>query len=507
MKIEIGENHENLLRYQELLANNRRERKKAKQEIMGVTQELAALLQATINKLYEATVQQTQGEYIQHLEKQLVQAQTENEKGEIQTENWLNLCANAIDDFLQLTGLKGMDVYTRHKRSFEMVFPKDCRIKQSGTDKQVELQEGRFLFKDFWQLLDNDCTSIQGIQNYFLITRNIPSEVMQKCFISEEHNWLYYASYDFKDVKQSVLLAVKGEVREPFTKILEVFCSSFARTIAIYSLMEALANRQEEFEDFLAREIHQINTSRSIADKCVETLQVDSLNFEEKRKKIRSYIGEDGRISMRLAGLSDSLTIKKKKLELRTIIKKIASDLKPKADAVPCHFSFTGSGWDQATYVYASERSLHDIFENILDNAIKYSFGDRPFSARQKGSVIEVHLEKHGMDVVTSVSNYGIGIPEDMQKKIEARVPFSRSEITDPVQRVRSGSGLGLVIVQEELERCNGYLIVKSTPPRDRTTFGQAELSQLDNHNLCGFTANTLSKNSNSITFKSFPYY
>ena len=170
---------------------------------------------------------------------------------------------------------------------------------------------------------------------------------------------------------------------------------------------------------------------------------------------MRDIVGEDGRISMRLATLTETLVIKKIKVELTSTIKRIVRDLKPKARSRPCSLILEGD-WDSTIHVYATELSIHDIFENILDNAIKYSFSDR---------VIQISLFKKGTDVRISVTNHGIGIPEKTMKKIHEREFFTRSNVQDPIRDDRTGTGLGLVMVQDELDMCGGILMVESNPP------------------------------------------
>lgn len=85
--------------------------------------------------------------------------------------------------------------------------------------------------------------------------------------------------------------------------------------------------------------------------------------------------------------------------------------------------------------------------ENILDNAVKYSFDN---------STIRVFVEEYGLYVSISVKNEGIGISEEESSKIFER--FYRSE---KVLR-EEGVGLGLYLAREILQRENGYIEVRS---------------------------------------------
>ena len=86
---------------------------------------------------------------------------------------------------------------------------------------------------------------------------------------------------------------------------------------------------------------------------------------------------------------------------------------------------------------------------NLLDNAVKYSNGDR---------WIGVKLCKDGNEVTLAVSDHGIGIPRDELERIFER--FHRVS-TGLVHDVK-GSGLGLPLVQHIAEAHGGSVTVES---------------------------------------------
>ena len=86
---------------------------------------------------------------------------------------------------------------------------------------------------------------------------------------------------------------------------------------------------------------------------------------------------------------------------------------------------------------------------NLLDNAVKYSDGDR---------AIQVTLDRSGEEAVISVTDHGIGIPRDEQDKIFER--FHRVS-TGLVHDVK-GSGLGLSLVRHIAESHGGSVSVES---------------------------------------------
>jgi signal transduction histidine kinase len=90
------------------------------------------------------------------------------------------------------------------------------------------------------------------------------------------------------------------------------------------------------------------------------------------------------------------------------------------------------------------------VIVNLVENAVKYS---------GKGH-IEVLLEPRNGAVLFSVRDQGIGIPRDDQDRI-----FEKFHRLDPdMRRGVGGTGLGLYICRELVERMHGRIWVESEP-------------------------------------------
>ncbi|HYA03425.1 MAG TPA: GAF domain-containing sensor histidine kinase, partial [Syntrophobacteria bacterium] len=102
--------------------------------------------------------------------------------------------------------------------------------------------------------------------------------------------------------------------------------------------------------------------------------------------------------------------------------------------------------------VVANEGLLEDVFNNLIGNAIKYT---------PQGGEVQVQLagEDHTW-VRFEVSDTGIGISEEEMPRLFSE--FFRTEAAKNL--VAEGTGLGLVIVKEILERLGGKIQVKSKP-------------------------------------------
>lgn len=101
-------------------------------------------------------------------------------------------------------------------------------------------------------------------------------------------------------------------------------------------------------------------------------------------------------------------------------------------------------------FVRGDAERLTQAFDNLLRNAIKYSPGGEP---------VEVALRARGDRFVVTVTDRGIGIPQDEIPKLFAR--FSRASNAKRAKIV--GTGIGLFIVRMILERHSGTIGITTT--------------------------------------------
>jgi signal transduction histidine kinase len=99
--------------------------------------------------------------------------------------------------------------------------------------------------------------------------------------------------------------------------------------------------------------------------------------------------------------------------------------------------------------VLADTNMLVSIFQNLISNAIKYS---RP------GGFIRVNAQETENQVEIIVSDNGLGMSKDTMSKL-----FKVGEdISIPGTRNEKGSGLGLIICKDFVERHQGNILVES---------------------------------------------
>ena len=102
-------------------------------------------------------------------------------------------------------------------------------------------------------------------------------------------------------------------------------------------------------------------------------------------------------------------------------------------------------------YVYFDRNMLNTILRNLVSNSIKFT---------GKNGIINIDAVKKGNYVEASVSDTGIGIEQEVIDKL---FRIDKSHTTKGTQN-ETGTGLGLILCKEFVEKNGGTIWVKSSP-------------------------------------------
>ncbi|MFH1790270.1 MAG: PAS domain-containing sensor histidine kinase [bacterium] len=138
------------------------------------------------------------------------------------------------------------------------------------------------------------------------------------------------------------------------------------------------------------------------------------------------------------------------------VIKKVIKDLDYYAKAQNVKIKLSSS-LKKGHLIKVDQHHLKTIVQNIIENAIRYSFSK---------TQINVNIVRENGNVIFSCSNNGIGIPKDKQKFIFAK--FFRAK--NAIEKQGDGTGLGMYITKEVVKLNKGEIWFNSVP-NAQTTF------------------------------------
>jgi len=144
---------------------------------------------------------------------------------------------------------------------------------------------------------------------------------------------------------------------------------------------------------------------------------------------------------------SGKIKTRMKPIDIREILNEISTfmEIEAKNKGIKIIQKYPG----EIPLIRGDKNALNCLFANLMSNAIKYN--------KENGNITLV-MKKQDNFLVTSVTDTGIGILEDDQRKIFDEFYRSPSEI---VQKI-TGTGLGLSTTKHIADLHNGYLEVKS---------------------------------------------
>ena len=99
--------------------------------------------------------------------------------------------------------------------------------------------------------------------------------------------------------------------------------------------------------------------------------------------------------------------------------------------------------------VFADEKMLDSILQNIISNAIKYS---------HNGDQISLNVIKEKKEIIIEVKDNGIG----MSNEVKAKLFTPQMEILSKVRKEKKGAGIGLLMTKKFIEKNGGRIWVKS---------------------------------------------
>jgi len=219
---------------------------------------------------------------------------------------------------------------------------------------------------------------------------------------------------------------------------------------------EALETTRQKFISNVSHELKTPVTAIRIA---AENLQEERLEGPA-RASAQSIMRSVDRLTLLLGDLSELSRIESGALHLAPVtfdlggfLETLMRDLQPRAAACEVELALKVDA-PEGTTILADSLRLHQVIENLLSNALKFS---------PAGGRVELVVRVTSQGQVWEVRDQGPGIPESEQGRIFER--FYRAQAA----KAKPGTGLGLAIVKHLCRLMGGEVAVESHPGEGAT--------------------------------------
>lgn len=211
--------------------------------------------------------------------------------------------------------------------------------------------------------------------------------------------------------------------------------------------------------EFVMMAAHELKSPLATIQFMLKTLKGGYIGVNLDEKVIEQVNKIETRISMLLKLVTDLLDLSKiktgfgnrefKKVSLVPKLQKTIEFFNSQAKEMNIKMDVNILGDESDFIIDGDDEYLSNVFNNIISNAIKYSY---------KEGKVEIILKKENNEIIFICKDYGIGIPEkDLNLIFEE---FHRTSISK--KHTQFGSGVGLAITKKIIELHNGSITVNS---------------------------------------------
>ena len=222
-----------------------------------------------------------------------------------------------------------------------------------------------------------------------------------------------------------------------------------------FNTMTTSLRRTDQVKNaFIADVTHELRNPLTVIKGTIETLEDGALDDLEGRGPLLASMSRETDRLIRMVNdllvliRADAgvLNLQVKPINLAELAQARCSSLSMLAAPRGLQMSVQAQG---VVNVLADPDRLSQVFDNLLDNAIRYA---------PKGSTITLDIQRTGDEIQCAVIDQGPGIPEKNLPFIFER--FYRADTSRT--RNTGGSGLGLAIVQSLVEAHSGRIAANS---------------------------------------------
>ncbi|KRW91141.1 histidine kinase [Alicyclobacillus tengchongensis] len=303
-----------------------------------------------------------------------------------------------------------------------------------------------------------------------VLMMNRAARQMLRTAANEEDEAL--ALLELDDMAKADVSSGVRQVRVVGNAIFHIILTSIQRRGQIDGFVAVVRDvtEQEQLEqarrDFVSNVSHELRTPLTTVKSYIEVLRDLDDDEHATRKEFLGVIAEETdrmvrltRDLLQLSGLDrgGSKAFALQALRVQPLLAGVAQRFALQASRQQLTYRVHGPT-EASLAVYGDSDMVNRVLDNLISNALKYT---------APGGEIDVYVKAADEVVTFAVSDNGIGIPaEDLPHVFERfyRVEKGRS-------RRRGGTGLGLALAREMVERMGGEIRIVSQPNQGTTAY------------------------------------
>ncbi len=228
-----------------------------------------------------------------------------------------------------------------------------------------------------------------------------------------------------------------------------------AGAIFLFKAVNKQLKISEQQQNFMMAITHELKTPIAVSKLNLETLQKRKLDQTQQERLINNTLEEANRLNALCNNLllsyqmeANGYKVVAEKINLSEIIESCIRDFKsrfPQKNII--------AEINENMYILGDEFLLQMVFNNLIDNAYKYS---------PKDTAIRLTADKKNKECWATVIDEGNGISHDEKQKVFKKFYRLGKEATQKAK----GTGLGLFLVKRIIDTHQGRIKIEDNFPR-----------------------------------------
>lgn len=361
-----------------------------------------------------------------------------------------------------LTGQKGEVSYTAG------ILKGTVEYDEAAEQGIQELQEYGYKQKQsdiLWKTMRQNCSQIIVISVLIYIAFCIGLFAQRHFLKKEQEQQLEQLSYSLDQLAKNLYESEEFHGNQIQNPVMQKVYEQIHSISDVMRLDHARVNEEKEGTKSLVTDIsHQLKTPVAALKTCFDVLKQQDLSEEERNEfTARCERQLEGLEELLKALLSISrleagmIEIKEEPCILFETVATAVSRVYPAAERKQISIEMEAEEELQNMVLLHDRNWISEALINLLDNALKYS---------PSGSTIHIRMQKRVSFLRIEIEDDGIGIPKSEYHKVFQR--FYRGQSQEV--RSQTGSGVGLYLTRQIVERHHGSISVTSSYEENKKT-------------------------------------